>query len=85
MNNKAFQTDNMYVTIGTCMFANQLESARATYSTIVFMQREDHEISAHTTVDTNQVKHHLKYLFSNTSAKDDDEIYPVTVSDIAAA
>ena len=30
------------------------------------------------------MRHHLKYLFANTSTKDEDEIYPVTVSEIAA-
>ena len=39
---KAFQTDNMYVPIGTHAFANQLESVRANYSTIAFMSRAKH-------------------------------------------
>ena len=45
-NSEAFQTDDVYVPIGTRTFANQLESARANYSTIAFMPREDRERSA---------------------------------------
>ena len=74
-----------YVPIGTRMFANQLESARANYSTIAFIPREDRERNAQNETYDKQVKHHLKYLFANTSSKDEDEIYPVTVSEIAAA
>ena len=85
MNIKLFQTDDMYVPIGTHAFANQLESTRANYSTIVFMPHEDRERSAQNKAYDNQVKQHLKYLFVNASAKDKDEIYPVMVSEIAAA
>ena len=84
-NSKEFQTDNMYVPIGNLTFANRLESARTTYFTITFMPPKDRERSAENAVNNNQVKHHLKYLFVNTSNKDADEIYPVTVSEIAAA
>ena len=45
-NSKAFQTKNMYVPTGTHTFANQLKSARANYSTITFMPREDIERNA---------------------------------------
>ena len=75
----------MYVPIGTHTFINQLESTRANYSTIIFMPREDQKRSTHGVVGDTQVKHRWKYLFANTRAKDEDEIYPVTVSDIAAA
>ena len=67
------------------MFVNQMESGRATYSTIAFMSCEDCERSTANAVDDNQVNHHRKYLFANTSAKTEDEIYPVTVSEITAA
>ena len=49
------------------------------------MPREDREINAQNKTYDNQVKHRLKYLFANTSAKDEGEIYPVTVSEVAAA
>ena len=84
-NSKAFQTDNVYVPIGTRTFENHLESTRANYSTIAFMPREDRERSAQNEVYDKQVRHHLKYLFANISAKDENEIYPVTVSEFAAA
>ena len=78
---ESFQIDNMYVPIGTRTFANQLESACANDSTSAFMPREDRKRIAANAVNDNHVKHHLKYLFPNTSAKHEDEIYPVTVSD----
>ena len=37
---KALKTDNMYIPIGTGTFVNQLESARAKYSTITFISCE---------------------------------------------
>ena len=40
---KAFQTDNIYVPIGTHMFANQLKPVHANYSTIAFVPREDYK------------------------------------------
>ena len=49
------------------------------------MPREDRERSAQIEAYDQQVRHHLKYLFANTSTKDEDEIYPVTVSEIAVA
>ena len=70
-NSKAFQTDDMYVPTGTHTFTNQLEFARANYSIITFMPCEDHERNAQSETYDNQVKHHLKYLFVNTSAKDE--------------
>ena len=74
----------MYVPIGTHTFENRSESARANCSTIALIPREDCKRSAANAVDDNRVKHRLKYLFANTRAKDKDEIYPVTVSEIAA-
>ena len=84
-NIEAFRTNNIYVPTGTHTFAHQLESARANYSTITFIPREDFERNAQNKPYGNQVKHHLRYLFANTSAKYEDGIYPVTVSEIAAA
>ena len=75
-NNEAFQTDNVYVSTGTHTFANHLECACANNFTIAFEQNKAYG---------NQVKHHLKYMFINTSAKGKDDIYPITVSEIAAA
>ena len=49
------------------------------------MPREDRERSAQNEAYDQQVRHHLKHLFANISTKDKDEIYPVTVSEIAAA
>ena len=49
------------------------------------MPREDRERNAQNETYDKQVKPHLKYLFVNTSSKDEDEIYPVTVSEISAA
>ena len=82
---EAFQTDDVYVPISTRTFANQLESAHANYSTISFMPLKDCKRSATNVVDASQVKHHLKYLFANASAKDGDEIYSMTVSEIDVA
>ena len=77
-NNKAFQMDNVYVPICTHTFENQLESARP-----VKIAKEAHKMRLMTSrLDTILNR---KYLFVNTSAKDKDEIYPVTVSEIAAA
>ena len=45
-NSEVFETDGLYVPTCTNIFLNQLESARATYSTIVFMPREDCKINA---------------------------------------
>jgi hypothetical protein len=84
-NSEDFQTDEMYVPIGTHTFVNQLESARANYSTIAFMSHEDRETSAYSVDNDTQAKKHFKYLFANHSTKDEDEIYPVTVSEIAGA
>ena len=81
-NSEAFQTDDMYALVGTHVFGNQLESARATYYTIAFMPHEDCERNKCFAVNDTQVKHHLQYLCANTSAKDEDEIYPVTASEI---
>ena len=49
------------------------------------MPREDRERSAKNQAHDKQVKHHLKYLIVNASARDEDEIYPITVSEIPAA
>ena len=49
------------------------------------MPREDLKRNTQNVVNDTQVMHHLKYLFANTSANDEDEIYPITVSEIAVA
>ena len=46
------------------------------------ISHDDCDRSAITTVNNNQVKKYLKYLFADISKKDGDEIYPVTVSEI---
>ena len=74
----------MYLSVPICS-RTKLESTRANYSTITFMSREDCKRNTENAVDDTRVKHHFKYMFVNTSTKDEDEIYPVTVSEIAAA
>ena len=54
-------------------------------STIAFMTREDCKRKAQNAVHDTQIKFQLRYLFANTSVKDEDEIYLVTVSEIAGA
>ena len=69
-NSKAFQTNNMYIPIGTRTFANHLESARTNYSIISDMSHDNCEKSAIiTAVDNNSVEKHLNYLFANISKK----------------
>ena len=82
-NSEAFQMNGVYVPIGTCTFVNHLESVCANYSTISDTSHDDHERSTITAVNDNQVKKHNKYLFAEINKKDDDEIYLVTVSEIA--
>ena len=75
----------MYVLNGTLTFMNQLKSVPDKYCTIALKPNADHERNTQNTVNDTQVKHHLKWLFAKTSPNDEDEIYPVTVSDISAA
>ena len=82
-NSEEFLTNDVHAQSGTHVFANQMESARANYSTIANTSQEDRERNAQMLVDDTQVKEHLKYLFANISTKDEDEIYPVTMSEIA--
>ena len=83
-NSEEFLTNDVHAQDGTHMFANQMEFARENYSAIANTSHKDCERNAQMLVDDAQVKEHLKYLFANTSTKDKDEIYPVTVSEIAA-
>ena len=53
-NSKAFQTDDMYVPVGTYAFVNHLKSACAACSTNSDMAHDDHERSAITTIDNNK-------------------------------
>ena len=85
INSKVFQTDDIYVPISTHTFANQFESTRANYSMITFMPRKDFERNGQNAVDDTQTKHHHKSMCVSTSATDEDEIYPVMVSEITAA
>ena len=83
-NSEELLTKDVHAQDGTHVFANQIESARANYSTIANTSQEDCERIAQMLVHDAQVNEHLKYLFANISTKDEDEIYPVTVSEIAA-
>jgi hypothetical protein len=49
------------------------------------MSHYNRKSSTITPASGNQVKRHLKYLFANTSKKVEDELYPVTVSNIGDA
>ena len=82
-NSNIFQTNNVCVPIGTRMFLNHLKSANANYSTMNDMSHDDRERSAIVAVINNSVKKHPKCLFANISKTDEDEIYLLTVSEIA--